>query len=298
MNRGTSILLAVGLLANGCNTGPTDPTRDDTPTQGKILIMADADCQGALDREVSIFHELYLKTEINVRYMSEAELLKAALNDSVRCVVTTVEPGAEQMAYYNQRRIVPRIVPIYHSAIVLVANKASALEGIDLQQLTRLLDHGTEPDTLGIVFAGAGSGMARLMRDSLGLTDLRAGALPDVPAVVAQVAKSKRTLGVIPFEAISDLNDPAMLQMREQVRVLAVAQAPGAPLVLPSQSTIADRAYPLRRTVMMLVVEGKSGLGTGFASFVASHKGQRIILKRGLVPITIPERTIEMVPSQ
>jgi hypothetical protein len=38
----------------------------------------------------------------------------------------------------------------------------------------------------------------------------------------------------------------------------------------------------------MLVVENKSGLGTGFASFVAGHKGQRIILKRGLAPAHTP----------
>jgi phosphate transport system substrate-binding protein len=45
----------------------------------------------------------------------------------------------------------------------------------------------------------------------------------------------------------------------------------------------------------MVLAEGKSGLGTGFVSFVANHKGQRIILKLGLAPHKIPAREVEIV---
>jgi phosphate transport system substrate-binding protein len=47
----------------------------------------------------------------------------------------------------------------------------------------------------------------------------------------------------------------------------------------------------------MLLTEGKSGLGTGFVSFVANHKGQRIILKLGVAPINVPPRNIQIVPQ-
>jgi phosphate transport system substrate-binding protein len=67
------------------------------------------------------------------------------------------------------------------------------------------------------------------------------------------------------------------------------------PAFFPSQGTLADRSYPLRRQVVMVLAEGKSGLGTGFVSFVANHKGQRIILKLGLAPQKIPAREVEIV---
>src|SRR5690606_27093923 len=63
----------------------------------------------------------------------------------------------------------------------------------------------------------------------------------------------------------------------------------------PSQSTIADNTYPLIRTINMIDVQGKTGLGTGFASSAASDKGQRIVLKSGLMPITLPKREINIV---
>jgi phosphate transport system substrate-binding protein len=76
---------------------------------------------------------------------------------------------------------------------------------------------------------------------------------------------------------------------------LPIAHRSGEAPILPSQSSLADGSYPLRRTVNMVLTEGKSGLGTGFVSFVANHKGQRIILKLGVAPITVPPRNVEIV---
>jgi phosphate transport system substrate-binding protein len=62
----------------------------------------------------------------------------------------------------------------------------------------------------------------------------------------------------------------------------------------PYQAYIALKQYPLWRTVQITLREPRVGLGTGFASFVASDKGQRIVLKSGLVPATAPVRIIEL----
>jgi phosphate transport system substrate-binding protein len=42
----------------------------------------------------------------------------------------------------------------------------------------------------------------------------------------------------------------------------------------------------------MINYQGFSGLGMGFASFIAGDIGQRIILKSGLMPIRLPSRNI------
>ncbi|MEO8733317.1 MAG: hypothetical protein ABI373_03200, partial [Flavobacteriales bacterium] len=143
------------------------------------------------------------------------------------------------------------------------------------------------------------SGVAHTLIDSLQLiSGIRASSLPDVAAVIAQVARDPRTVGFIPFSAISDLDNPAMRDLRDQVKLLPVARDRTSTAIIPSQSTIADGNYPLLRRMNMILIEGKSGLGTGFVSFVANHKGQRIILKLGVAPITVPTRNIEMVPEQ
>ncbi|MBK9076830.1 MAG: hypothetical protein IPL77_18015 [Flavobacteriales bacterium] len=94
-------------------------------------------------------------------------------------------------------------------------------------------------------------------------------------------------IGFLGFGLLSDLDDPACRALLAGVKVCRISRGAGTAL-LPTQGTLKDTRYPLRRPVIMLVTEGKSGLGTGFASFVAGHKGQRIILKQGLAPAHTP----------
>jgi phosphate transport system substrate-binding protein len=61
----------------------------------------------------------------------------------------------------------------------------------------------------------------------------------------------------------------------------------------PYQAYILQRTYPLVREVYIINRESRSGLGTGFASFVAGNKGQSIINLSGLLPATRPVRIME-----
>ena len=52
--------------------------------------------------------------------------------------------------------------------------------------------------------------------------------------------------------------------------------------------------YPLARSIYVLLNDPRSALPWGFASFLASDRGQRIILKSGLVPATQPVRVVNV----
>ena len=301
-------VLCVFLFA-GCRFTEPDPGIDDTPTAGKVLILADADCKAVIDEEAFVFHNIYSNAELDIRYLNESDLLKAMLNDSVRCVITSVDPGGAQQAYFNKRQLSAPIVPIYKGGIAVVVHKDNPLRFLDLRNVAYLLgktdavesgsnsERSLELDSMTALFAGSGSGVARLLMDSLHISTLRARASADVNDVVYQVARDRNAVGFLPFEAISDLDNPNMRALRNQVRLLPIAKTRTDAPVLPSQSSLADGSYPLKRTVNMVLTEGKSGLGTGFVSFVANHKGQRIILKLGVSPINVPPRNIEIVPQ-
>jgi phosphate transport system substrate-binding protein len=51
----------------------------------------------------------------------------------------------------------------------------------------------------------------------------------------------------------------------------------------------------LARDLYIINCQGYSGLGMGFASFVAGDIGQRIILKSGLLPIRTPGRKLVLL---
>ncbi|MBK7288708.1 MAG: substrate-binding domain-containing protein [Flavobacteriales bacterium] len=131
---------ACALLLAGCEFTAPDPYNDDTPTSGKVIVLADVDSRPVIEQEAVIFHSFYPKAEIEVRYMTEGELLKAMMNDSVRCVVSSVAYGPDQQADFRERKLsaLP-VVPIYTDAIAVVVNKASPIARLDLQQIKAIL---------------------------------------------------------------------------------------------------------------------------------------------------------------
>ena len=62
----------------------------------------------------------------------------------------------------------------------------------------------------------------------------------------------------------------------------------------PYQAYLYYGNYPLARSIYALLNDPRSGLPWGFTSFMTSDKGQRIILKSGLVPATQPVRIVRV----
>ena len=307
-------VIAVGLLIAfllAACSDPPDPRTDDVPTRGHILILADEDLRDLVQAEEYMFESIYRDAQLDIRYLAEAELLKAVVNDSVRCWIGTVQPGGEQEAYYAKRSVKAHVVPIAMDGIAVVVNKDRAVEKTDLRTLSWLLmdippgwvkpmawkdlEGGADDRQPQVLFVGRGSGVARTIIDSLNISQPRGQALAATDSVIAQVGRESNCLGFVPFAAISDLDNPKMKALRCRVKLLAISASDSSVAFLPNQGTLADGSYPLRRPVYMVLCEGKSGLGTGFVSFVANHKGQRIILKHGLAPHTVPPREIEIV---
>ena len=290
---------AVGLMAlAACSGGAPDPRSDDSPTFGSVLVLADQDLRPMIEDQRRMFEATYEKARIEVRYLPEAELTRAMLNDSVRAVFGTFRPGREQEAYFRTRNMAPFTEVVATDAIAVLVHP-SGPDSISLEGLRDLLSKGTlGGDSRTTLFDATGSGVARGLIDSLfggrSPVTLRAAALNGPEAVVARVRIDSTVIGLLGFGLMSDLDDPACRALLAGVKVSRISIG-AEPALLPTQGTLKDTRYPLRRPVIILVTEGKSGLGTGFASFVAGHKGQRIILKQGLAPAHTPAREVIFV---
>jgi phosphate transport system substrate-binding protein len=62
----------------------------------------------------------------------------------------------------------------------------------------------------------------------------------------------------------------------------------------PDQGWIYDKSYPFVREVYMITRETFKGLGAGFIQWATAEQGQRIVLKSGLVPATMPIRLVQI----
>lgn len=289
---GTPLLFLVA-----CNGKAPDPQRDDVPTKGEITIVADKDLERIIESERYVFESIYAEAKVQVRYLPEAELRQAMRNDSIRVVFTTCLPGTEEYAFFRSRNLYPDDVPVLTDAIAVVKGAGAALDSLGSEDLRNAL---TGAGPLRVIVEDARGGVIRTVIDSLlqGRADILKGVsmIQSIDSLASHLARDPQAIGLISFARISDLDDPACKALRGRFTLCRLSRD-GKPHVLPNQNTIAGREYPLCRKLYAVLKEGKTGLGTGFVSFVAGHKGQRIILKTGLAPQTIPGRDVELVTN-
>ena len=115
--------------------------------------------------------------------------------------------------------------------------------------------------------------------------------------VINHVTKTPAALGVIGANWVGNKSDTTRLSFNESVRVMAVSNSGHATVAnsyKPYQAYLALREYPLTHVVYILVNDPRMGLPTGLMTFLTGDRGQRIILKSGIVPATQPVRLVNV----
>jgi phosphate transport system substrate-binding protein len=297
-NDKTSLFIPFLLFFCSCNHVNL-PTHSDTPTTGEIKIAAEESYAPIIDAQLYAFHSFYKYAKINVHYASEGEIIKELLKDSVRLVVMSRTLNESEKKTFEKQKIIPRITKIAYDAVAIIAHPNNKDSMLTLAQLKNRIT-GIDK-SYAIVFDHNQSGNARFLKEKfLGDQAFPSNcfALHSNQEVLDYVSKNEKALGVIAVSWVSDKDDPKMLSFLKNVKVISLAKA-DQPLSIdeyykPYQAYIQQGLYPLCREVFVVSREARAGLGSGFAAFLAGDKGQRMILKSGLVPANAPIRLIEL----
>lgn len=295
-----SILL---VLTVGC--GNKDPKYSDTPTAGEITIAVDEAYKPIIETEMDTFHAFYKYAKVNVRYVPEGEAFRLLLADSVRLIIANRDLTKEERTVFETIKITPRVTPIATDALALICHPtqtdtlASLLKIKDI--LTGKLNKWKSNNADIIpVFVNNASSSFRYTMDTLKISKNEISntlaAASSHEEVINYVKKNPGALGFIGVSWISDGDDPKTLQFIDGLRVISLAPKDTIPeeYYPPFQYAIALRSYPLCRSVKVISREARTGLGTGLTAFLASDKGQRIILKAGLLPANAPIRVVKL----
>ncbi len=295
--------LALGL--GGCNQNPKSGEITETSTSGSIKITADEAFQPIVDAQLNVFHKLYTKAKITPAYKAEGPTVQDLLNDSARLIVLTRQLTDQELETLSKRanmsKSAIRATKIAYDGVALILHPDNKDTLLSLPQLKEIftgkikswkqLNPKSALGDITIVFDNNNSSSARFMQDSV--TNKQpfpssAYASKSIPAVIDYVAQNKNAIGVIGNSWISDFDDSTVVGFTNRVKVAAISRqhTPANPdnYFQPYQAYLAQGTYPLRREIYIISREPRAGLGTGFVSFSAGDKGQRIVLKSGLVP--------------
>lgn len=308
------------LLTLGALTGCPETKNGkllDTPTSGNIQVAVDETLRPILAAHVDSFRGLYPDAKVRPTYAPETEAIAAFLaSDSVRAVVTARRLTPEEEAELQKQQIVPVQTRIAVDGVAVILHPSNPDSLLSVAQVAELcggkigqwsqLNPNNKLGAATIVFDNSSSSTRRYVRDSVLAGQQVANtafATKTNEELIDYVASHPGAVGFIGVNWISDHDDPAVRKFLKRVSVAALTNKRGgateADFVQPTQDNVAKwrirRApyYPLCRELYILSREGRAGLGTGFASFVAGEKGQRIFLKAGLVPTEVPVRLVQ-----
>ncbi|WP_430613862.1 PstS family phosphate ABC transporter substrate-binding protein [Flavobacterium sp. JP2137] len=286
----------LGLTLVQCKKEKTAVVVDEiqeTAVSGTTSIWVEESVFPVVEDVNRVFESEYDKATIHLEKKSEAEILKAIFEGHTQIAVLPRTLDADELARF-QGKVNPKITHFASDAVVFITNAAHKDSLIDYQEALHTLQDKKSDKKLMLVFDNVNSSVVRQFKTDAGITDFpkeNVYFLPTTQEVIAYVEQNQNAVGVIGLDWL--LQPTAELAKHlEQIKVLSVKNPKDGKYYKPSQNNIAEGTYPIIRKLYVLDFQGKTGLGTGFASYIAGPKGQRIILKSGLVPFRVPPREI------
>ncbi len=283
---------------------------NDTPTSGSISIAVDETFKPIAQAEIDVFQSIYNSTEIKPSYDSEKISFKKLLNDSVRMIICSRKLNNQEKEIFRSKKFFPKEIKIATDAIALIVHPSNKDTIISVENLKEILNGKitnwqqiyptSKLGKITLVFDNQNSSTVHYLIDAVCKGDSLSNKLTALSVnseVINFVSKNPNAIGVIGTSFVSDRDDSTSISFLKTIKVMAVSKEHTATYensFQPYQAYIATQQYPLYRDVYIILSEPRTGLASGFTSFITSDRGQRIILKSGILPATRPVRIINI----
>jgi phosphate transport system substrate-binding protein len=291
-----SIFFMLIVLAGGCTK------QTETPTVGHRLVLT-ADPYGPLmQQEAEQFGSLYPQVSIDVRSTTTREAIVSLLNDSVNCIVTDRQFNEEEQQVIQQASLHIVESKLAEDGIAIIVHASNPIRTMNAESVHRIIEkrathwsqiaesHGTGP--IDVVLTGRNSGLQELLQKKI--FQMSKVMEPNTVMnnqrdVIQYVSEHPFSMGCVAASLLTeDRKDVKMLP------ILAPSPEGGEKEYMPKQQEIHESLYPFRYSLYLYNAESKAAVGLGFSAFVLSNVGQKIFQRSGLVPVSIPYRTIQL----
>ena len=297
MMKRTLLSMLLILTAGICGCKKTE-----TATFGHSLLLAADPYLPLIQQEVEQFISLYPQVKMEVRGATTREAIVLLLNDSIHTIVIDRQFNDEEKQVAQQASI--RLVEnkIAEDGIAIIVNKQNSIANISAESVHRIV---TKTDTewkqiaeshlsgpIDFVLTGRNSGMYELLQKKF-FSESKplepSTVMNSQRGVIQYVSTHPQSIG---FVAASILTNGSMDV--KMLPVLTKSLDGSEKEYLPMQQEIHESLYPFHYSLYLYNAEAKAAVGVGFSALVLSNIGQKIFQRSGLVPVSIPYRTIQL----
>ncbi len=307
MTRKTILLAVFSLfLLTSLNSCKKDKvTQDDTPKEtmlsGETSVFVDESFFPIVEDQVNVFENTYTKAKVNITSGPESEIVNAFLSgkDTTKLAVLSRTLTADEEAIFKQKNIVPKINRFAIDAVAFIANQNHSKATIDLDDVLAYIKG--EPSSIkGLVFDNPNSSAYRILHEKAGV---ERGANKNIfskessSELIKFIANNQDYIGVVGMNWLTQ-TPKSLLNETSKIILLSLKDVKNGDenqkYYLPTQANIGKKLYPLTRDIYLLNYQGSTGLGMGFASFIASDIGQKIVLTSGLAPVKVEQLKVNV----
>lgn len=279
----------------------------ESPTSGALTIITSEDLYPVIDLQVKDFTRVYEQTTIAHLSSSTRDAIVQLLNDSVKLIVCPREFNDEEKKVIADNALDVGTTKIAYDGIAVIVNEKNPITRITVEELRRILTGERKrwsdvkssnlSSAIIIAMGDVNSGVHEyITKRIVGSSELATTVLP-CPTTREVITEVNNRPNAIGFVGISWLKEST-----KNIRVLDVGdpnyKRDSASTVLeyfpPHQAHIHRNYYPLTRSIYIYTHNAGKGVALGFTSFAAGTEGQKIIVKNGLVPATMPVRLVQL----
>ncbi len=285
-------VFSVFALFVSCKQSETKKEKESI-LKGKITILVDETVKPLIEDQIAVFESTY-NAKITLVAKSEKELLQSFMKDTSGVVILSRPLDSTEIKFFERSKIKPRVTKFATDAIALISNKKDLDSLIALNDVVSFLKGNSQSRIKGLVFDNPNSSTVRYLTNLSGAQQVpqkEVYSFKSNEEVVKFVAENDGMIGVV---GLNWLLQPSseIKGFLTNINVLNVEGLNKKSYFAPTQNNLAEGTYPLARDLYIVNCQGTTGLGMGFASFLAGEIGQRIVLKSGMLPAVMPGRKI------
>ncbi|ATP58123.1 phosphate ABC transporter substrate-binding protein [Pedobacter ginsengisoli] len=272
---------------------------EQTRTSGSVKILVDESFSSIIADQIMVFKSDYKHAEFTTIAGNENKILPAFLNDSVRVIILSRMLTPQEDKIYRNRSIVPKTSRFAIDGISLLTQKDDLDSNITVEEVVNILK-GTSASGKQLVFDNAYSSTLRYFKELAQITELPKKGVYTLQSnndVIKYVSEHKNFIGVVGVNWLL-ANNSNMTSYIAKVKMMGVRNIKGKKgdnaYYRPDQANLINGIYPFLRNIYIINCEGRDGLGTGFANWLLSPRGQLIVLKSGLGPHKMMSRDFNL----
>jgi phosphate transport system substrate-binding protein len=306
-----ALALALPILLSSLGCPKKVQVVKDSPTSGHLVVYTDEAHLELVKQEADAFCRVYENAHIKVVSANTRKSLVFLINDSVRMVIADRLFNPEESKIVKEANLDIQQLCVAHDALAWLVPRGNSLPGIKMQEIEKVLTGRTArweeiPESgrqgpIDLVLTDRNSGTYELLanrffslKQPLAITTTAA----NHSETIQLVAERPNAIGAVAVAALkaSPLGRHLPDSTSGPVKTVGIAGTDStgkSRTFRPFQAYIYTGQYPMHYAIFA-TYNPKSLLAAGFASFIASAPGQKIVLNYGLVPATMPIRLVKI----